>query len=481
MVIHEETRNKEEERKITILVVMTNKKTSIDSSFTSKEEQEEEERSKLRERFRFELANEIVELSADDQLFEYDEKEYKTLDRDKPWKKDAKFFTEVKLSALALIKISTHAKRGGELEVMGLLQGKVTKDGKFIVVDAFPLPVEGTETRVSAQSEANEYMIEYNDCAKRNGREEHVVGWYHSHPGYGCWLSGIDVDTQSQNQMFTDPYLAIVVDPVRSQASGRVEIGAFRTYPEGYAETNSRGGKRIGGGGGSGVGDFVPSAKIEDYGVHKDKYYELPISIFKSTLDGQILKRLWDEYWASSFTSMPLSKSSGAKKFVDASVKDVGQKMQTIITRGFLADEDGTGGISSQQHEFYGVSKKGGGRGEMEDEEGGMRALLLDDDANVAAGGGDGDHDDGGSGKERKERGTTPKTSEAAATTRHLDAKTLKALCGGPESEKLRAAAREAESIAAEHAKQSIARALNERLFCRATAVSSGGDAQMQG
>jgi len=158
-------------------------------------------------------------------------------------------------------------------------------------------------------------------------------------------------------------------------------------------------------------------------------------------------------------------------------VKDVGQKMQTIITRGFLADEDGTGGISSQQHEFYGVSKKGGGRGEMEDEEGGMRALLLDDDANVAAG----DHDDGGSGKERKERGTTPKTSEAAATTRHLDAKTLKALRGGAESEKLRAAAREAESIAAEHAKQSIARALNERLFCRATAVSSGGDAQMQG
>jgi hypothetical protein len=22
------------------------------------------------------------------------------------------------------------------------------------------------------------------------------VGWYHSHPGYGCWLSGIDVGTQ---------------------------------------------------------------------------------------------------------------------------------------------------------------------------------------------------------------------------------------------------------------------------------------------
>lgn len=23
-----------------------------------------------------------------------------------------------------------------------------------------------------------------------------VVGWYHSHPGFGCWLSSVDVNTQ---------------------------------------------------------------------------------------------------------------------------------------------------------------------------------------------------------------------------------------------------------------------------------------------
>lgn len=27
-------------------------------------------------------------------------------------------------------------------------------------------------------------------------RPEMVVGWYHSHPGFGCWLSGVDVNTQ---------------------------------------------------------------------------------------------------------------------------------------------------------------------------------------------------------------------------------------------------------------------------------------------
>ena len=57
-----------------------------------------------------------------------------------------------------------------------------------------------------------EYLTERQQLL--NGKnEENIVGWYHSHPGYGCWLSGIDVSTQSLNQGFQDPYLAIVVDP----------------------------------------------------------------------------------------------------------------------------------------------------------------------------------------------------------------------------------------------------------------------------
>ena len=64
------------------------------------------------------------------------------------------------------------------------------------------------------------------------GRLENMIGWYHSHPGYGCWLSGIDVGTQATQQMYQEPFLAIVIDPHRTIAAGKVEIGAFRTYPE---------------------------------------------------------------------------------------------------------------------------------------------------------------------------------------------------------------------------------------------------------
>lgn len=60
----------------------------------------------------------------------------------------------------------------------------------MVVMDAFALPVEGTETRVNAQAQGYEYMTEYIEAAKKVGRLENAIGWYHSHPGYGCWLSG---------------------------------------------------------------------------------------------------------------------------------------------------------------------------------------------------------------------------------------------------------------------------------------------------
>ena len=63
-----------------------------------------------------------------------------------------------------------HARSGGNLEVMGLMLGKV--DGNtMVVMDAFALPVEGTETRVNAQAAAYEYMTQYIESAKKVSRD----------------------------------------------------------------------------------------------------------------------------------------------------------------------------------------------------------------------------------------------------------------------------------------------------------------------
>lgn len=76
------------------------------------------------------------------------------------------FFKDIKISALALLKMVMHARSGGTLEVMGLLLGKVDAN-TMLVMDSFALPVEGTETRVNAQAQAYEYMTAYIEAAKQ--------------------------------------------------------------------------------------------------------------------------------------------------------------------------------------------------------------------------------------------------------------------------------------------------------------------------
>lgn len=75
------------------------------------------------------------------------------------------YFKDIKISALALLKMVMHARSGGNLEIMGLLLGKV-EHNTIIVMDCFALPVEGTETTVNAQSQAYEYMTSYIESAK---------------------------------------------------------------------------------------------------------------------------------------------------------------------------------------------------------------------------------------------------------------------------------------------------------------------------
>lgn len=61
-----------------------------------------------------------------------------------------------------------HARSGVPYEIMGLMQGKVMGD-TLVIMDSFALPVQGTETRVNAANEANEYMVQYLTECERVG------------------------------------------------------------------------------------------------------------------------------------------------------------------------------------------------------------------------------------------------------------------------------------------------------------------------
>jgi COP9 signalosome complex subunit 5 len=259
---------------------------------------------------------------------------------------DPHYFTSVRISAVALLKMVMHARSGGSLEVMGLMLGKIEAH-TFVVTDAFRLPVEGTETRVNAQDEANEYMVEFLQRAREQGQSDNAVGWYHSHPGYGCWLSGIDVNTQKTQQQFQDPFCAIVIDPDRTVSAGKVEIGAFRTFPQQYIEDKekSAGGSKGGGGGGGVESDgfqSIPLGKIEDFGAHAAHYYSLEVSHYKSSLDAKILEALWNKYWVQTLSSSPLISN---RDYGTNQIADLARKMQqeTASSKRYKAVAPGAG------------------------------------------------------------------------------------------------------------------------------------------
>lgn len=56
------------------------------------------------------------------------------------------------------------------------------------------MPQSGTS--VSVESVDPVYQQDMLDMLKQTQRTEVVVGWYHSHPSFGCWLSSVDINTQ---------------------------------------------------------------------------------------------------------------------------------------------------------------------------------------------------------------------------------------------------------------------------------------------
>lgn len=65
------------------------------------------------------------------------------------------------------------------------------------------------------------------------------VGWYHSHPGFACWLSGIDCNTQRFLQTVCKTFFALVVDPYKTLSNRKAEIGCFFCYSTERPENKS--------------------------------------------------------------------------------------------------------------------------------------------------------------------------------------------------------------------------------------------------
>lgn len=132
----------------------------------------------------------------------------------------------VHISSLALLKMLKHGRAGVPLEVMGLMLGEFEDEYSVQVVDVFAMPQLGTGVSVEAVDPV--FQKKMMDMLTQTGREQSCVGWYHSHPGFGCWLSSVDVNTAKSFERLNPRSVAVVVDPIQS-VKGKVVIDAFRT------------------------------------------------------------------------------------------------------------------------------------------------------------------------------------------------------------------------------------------------------------
>jgi proteasome lid subunit RPN8/RPN11 len=94
-------------------------------------------------------------------------------------------------------------------ERIGLLIGFLLDDGLWIN-DIVAAGNEDTETSCILPPKKLARVADDIVKGKIDGR---IVGWYHSHPGYGVFMSEIDVETQGKLLQFSPFVVALVVDP----------------------------------------------------------------------------------------------------------------------------------------------------------------------------------------------------------------------------------------------------------------------------
>jgi len=213
---------------------------------------------------------------------------------------------QVYISSLALLKMLKHGRAGVPMEVMGLMLGEFVDEYTVRCIDVFAMPQSGTGVSVEAVDPV--FQAKMLDMLKQTGRPEMVVGWYHSHPGFGCWLSGVDINTQQSFETLTERAVAVVVDPIQS-VKGKVVIDAFRlinphTMVLGQEPRQST----------SVLGHLQkPSVQALIHGLNRH-YYSISINYRKNELEQKMLMNLNKKSWIDGLTLKDYDKHCSLNK-----------------------------------------------------------------------------------------------------------------------------------------------------------------------
>ena len=117
---------------------------------------------------------------------------------------------EIVISESIESEIEKHCFSETQVEVGGFLVGKIEGEHTNVLAALPSLKAVSTQVNLTITHEA--WSDALSDVEK-NYSGMNIVGWYHSHPGFGLFLS--EYDSFIQENFFVDPnHVALVVDPL---------------------------------------------------------------------------------------------------------------------------------------------------------------------------------------------------------------------------------------------------------------------------
>lgn len=191
-------------------------------------------------------------------------------------------------------------------------------------------------------------------------RQQYVMGWYHSHPfdlakDSHCFLSATDVATELRWQLSEDqagnPFVALVIDPQRSNFFKVPVIEAFRAYRPEHKERNSEliapDGKR----------HENKDSIIQRWGESYRRYYTFPVQIYSSELNRQLLKSMTEKFlWMRNFCLTQQMDNQSQDRFVER-IMNVESKLKVFNDENNITDAKSRTLLPSVQNNSHGLSE----------------------------------------------------------------------------------------------------------------------------
>merc|ERR1719169_34133 len=234
---------------------------------------------------------------------------------------------KVQISSLALLKMLKHGRAGVPMEVMGLMLGQFIDDYTINCVDVFAMPQSGTGVSVEAVDPV--FQTKMLEMLEQTGRPEMVVGWYHSHPGFGCWFSGTDVNTQQSFEQLNPRAVGVVVDPIQS-VKGKVVIDCFRLINPQMLMLGQEPRQTT-----SNIGHLhKPTITALIHGLNRH-YYSIAINYRKNDLEQKMLLNLGRKKWQDGLKLEDFTKHDGSNEEKAKEMADLTEKYNQAIQLEF--------------------------------------------------------------------------------------------------------------------------------------------------